>query len=216
MSQNQVKYLATLLMIIDHIGLLLEINELKIMGVLSFPLFCWVLARNWERKNDKKVNNINDNSVKKLLMFGIISQIPYKLCTNRIELNLLVSFLICILTFKEVHKTDKKLITLLVGMVASELMNVSYGWFAIICPLLMINFKGQSTKKEWWFSWISANVLYTVTCQSFIQIVAIITPLIVMYHNPATDKKPGTIEKNFFYYFYPIHLVSLASIKGIL
>ena len=216
MSQNHVKYLATLLMIIDHIGLLLEINELKIIGRLSFPLFCWVLARNWERKSEKKVESSNDNLIKRLIIFGIASQIPYRLFTDRVELNVLLSFLICVLTFKEVHKTDKKLIILLVGIIAAQIINVSYGWFALICPLLMINFKGQSTKKGWWFCWISANVLYTVTCQSFIQIVAIITPLIVMYHNPATDKKPGTIEKNFFYYFYPIHLVSLASIKGIL
>ena len=117
MNQNEIKYLATLLMIIDHIGLLLEINEFRIIGRLSFPLFCWILARNWNRKNDKIIENSNDNLVRRLITFGIVSQIPYRLFTDRVELNVLLSFVICVLTFKEVHKTDKKIIILLVGMI---------------------------------------------------------------------------------------------------
>jgi len=211
MSQNQIKYLATLLMLLDHIGLLLEINELRLIGRLSFPLFCWVLARNWERRGEKTANAL----IGRLLFFGIISQFPYILLVNRIELNILLSFLVCVLTFSEIHKTNKKLVLLLSGMAAAQFLNVSYGWFTVACPLLMISFKGNG-KKGWWFCWISANVLYTVTCGYFIQIVAIVTPLIVMYHNPAKDKKPGEIEKKFFYYFYPIHLAGLAALRTIL
>ena len=211
MSQNQIKYLATLLMVLDHIGLLLQIDELRIIGRLSFPLFCWILARNWERREKEIPNAL----IGRLLFFGIFSQFPYFLLVNKMELNVLLSFLVCVLIFSEIHITNKKLIKLLSGMVAAQFLNVSYGWFAIACPLLMINFKGNG-KKGWWFCWISANVLYTVTCGYFIQIVATITPLILMYHNPAKDKKPGAIEKKFFYYFYPVHLAGLAAIKGIL
>jgi len=211
MSQNQIKYLATLLMVIDHIGLLLEINELRLLGRLSFPLFCWVLARNWERREEKPPNAL----IGRLLFFGIISQFPYILLVNRIELNILLSFLVCVLIFSEIHITNKKLIKLLSGMVAAQFLNVSYGWFAIACPLLMISFKGNG-KKGWWFCWISANILYTVTCGYLIQIFATVTPLILMYHNPAKDRKPTAIEKKFFYYFYPIHLAGLAALKGIL
>jgi hypothetical protein len=210
MSQNQIKYLATLLMIIDHIGLLLEINELRLIGRLSFPLFCWVLARNWERRGEKTANAL----IGRLLFFGIISQFPYILLVNRIELNVLLTFLVSVLTFNEIHKTNKKLILLLSGMAAAQFLNVSYGWFAVACPLLMLSFKGCGNK-GWWFCWITANVLYTVTCGYLIQIFAIFTPLILAYHNPAKDRKPTAIEKKFFYYFYPIHLAGLAAIKGI-
>jgi hypothetical protein len=210
MSQNQIKYLATLLMLLDHIGLLLEINELRFIGRLSFPLFCWILARNWERRGEKIPNAL----IGRLLFFGIISQFPYILLVNRIELNILLSFLVCVLTFSEIHKTHKKLI-LLSGMAAAQFLNVSYGWFAVACPLLMISFKGNG-KKGWWFCWISTNILYTVTCGYLIQIIATVTPLILMYHNPAKDRKPTAIEKKFFYYFYPIHLAGLAAIRGII
>ena len=211
MSQNQIKYLATLLMLLDHIGLLLEINELRFIGRLSFPLFCWILARNWERRGEKIPNAL----IGRLLFFGIISQFPYFLLVNKIELNVLLSFLVCVLIFSEIRITNKKLIKLLSGMVAAQFLNVSYGWFAVACPLLMLSFKGFGSK-GWWFCWISANVLYTVTCGYFIQIFATLTPLILAYHNPQKDRKPTAIEKKFFYYFYPLHLAGLAAIKGIL
>jgi hypothetical protein len=198
-------------MVLDHIGLLLEIDELRLIGRLSFPLFCWVLARNWERRGEKIANTL----IGRLVFFGIISQFPYILLTNRIELNILLSFLVCVLTFSEIHKTNKKLILLLSGMAAAQFLNVSYGWFSVICPLLMINFKDKG-KKGWWFCWISTNVLYTITCGYFIQILAILTPLILMYHQPAKDKKPGEIEKRFFYHFYPLHLAALAAAKAII
>lgn len=211
MSQNQIKYLATLLMVLDHIGFLLEIDELRVIGRLSFPLFCWIFARNWERRGEKTA----DALIGRLLFFGIISQVPYILLVNRIELNVLLTFLVCVLTFSEIHKTNKKLILLLSGMAAAQFLNVSYGWFAVVCLLLMLSFKGCGSK-GWWFCWTTANIAYTITSGYFIQIVAIFTPLILMYHNPDKDTKPGTIEKKFFYYFYPIHLAGLAALRIIL
>jgi hypothetical protein len=211
MSQNHIKYLATLLMVLDHIGFLLGIHELRLVGRLSFPLFCWVLARNWERRGEKTANTL----IGRLLFFGIISQFPYILLTNTIELNILLSFLICVLTFSEIHKTNKKLILLLSGMAAAQFLNASYGWFTVACPLLMLSFK-RGGSKGWWFCWATANIAYTITSAHFIQILAVFTPLIVMYHNPAKDKKPGAIEKYFFYYFYPIHLAGLAALKAVI
>jgi len=211
MTQNQIKYLATVLMVIDHIGLILNIWQLRLMGRLSYPMFCWILARNWERKDGKSSYSL----MARLLIFGIISQIPYSLMTNRLELNILLSFLIAVMTFTEIHKTKNKLIFLILGMIAAQILNASYGWFAVICPLLMLNFKGNGSK-QWWFCWTVANIAFTLTSGYLPQILATLTPLILSYHNPAKDKKPGEVEKKFFYYFYPIHLAGLAAIKGIL
>jgi len=209
MSQNHVKYLATLLMIIDHIGLLLEINELKIIGRLSFPLFCWVLARNWERKTEESTKRL----VIRLGIFGIISQLPYMAFTGRSELNILMSFLITILTFREVHRTKHKIVMIIIGMVAAQCLNASYEWFAILCPLLMLNFK-QASSKGWWFVWTSTNIAFTITAGNLIQIFTIFAPLILMQYNPKDDMKPGRIEKYFFYSFYPLHLTGLVWIKS--
>jgi TraX protein len=57
MNQNKIKWLATLLMLIDHVGVLIELEPMRILGRLSFPLFAWVFAQNWQRPNEKKKSN---------------------------------------------------------------------------------------------------------------------------------------------------------------
>jgi hypothetical protein len=37
-------------MLIDHVGFMIEAEPMRIIGQLSFPMFAWVFARNWERR----------------------------------------------------------------------------------------------------------------------------------------------------------------------
>jgi hypothetical protein len=100
-------------------------------------------------------------------------------------------------------------------MMIAQGLHVSYGWYAVACPLLMINLKGTGDRM-WWIGWTVINVIYTITCNYPFQILAIFTPLILAYHNPAKNRKPTAIEKKFFYYFYPIHLAVLAALRAVL
>ena len=76
MSQNQIKWLATILMLVDHIGFLLEAEQMRIIGRLSFPLFAWIFAPNWKRR---KPDTPAQPLITRLLLFGIIAQIPHLL-----------------------------------------------------------------------------------------------------------------------------------------
>jgi hypothetical protein len=72
MSQNQMKWLATLLMLVDRIGFLLEAGPMRIIGRLSFPLFAWILAQNWKRRENASAKPL----ITRLVLFGILAQIP--------------------------------------------------------------------------------------------------------------------------------------------
>ncbi len=138
MSQNQMKWLATLLMLVDHIGFLLEAEPMRIIGRLSFPLFAWIFAQNWKRRENASAKPL----ITRLVLFGIIAQIPYILLFRDLNLNILISLAVAGVTFSQMHKSSKKNLMLTVGLITAQLLGVSYGWYAVACPLLMINLKG--------------------------------------------------------------------------
>jgi hypothetical protein len=214
MSQNQIKWLAAALMLIDHIGFMIETEPMRIIGRLSFPLFAWVLAQNWKRQ---KLSSSGKPLITRLLLFGIIAQLPYMIFFNKLDLNILISFALVVITFTQIRKAqaNKKIVIMILGLVAGQLWGVDYGWYSVACPLLMLNLKGKGNRM-WWISWILINTIYAATSGYFLQVFAILTPLILAYHNPAKDQKPTEIEKKFFYYFYPLHLASLAAIRSII
>ena len=214
MSQNQIKWLAAILMLIDHIGFMLEAEPMRIIGRLSFPMFAWVLAQNWKRR---KPSSNAKALITRLLLFGIIAQLPYMIFSNKLDLNILISFALVVITFTQIHKAqaNKKIVIMILGLVAAQLWGVDYGWYAVACPLIMLNLKGKGNR-TWWISWILMNTIYAATSGYFLQLFAILTPLILAYHNPARNRKPTAIEKRFFYYFYPIHLAGLAALKAVI
>ncbi|MEG3859538.1 TraX family protein [Microcoleus sp. herbarium12] len=196
-------------MLIDHIGVLIELEPMRILGRLSFPLFAWVFAQNWQRPNEKK------SLVTRLILFGAISQIPYILLFKNLQPNIMFSFAVAATTFGCIRKFDRKIAILGIGLAGSQILNVSYGWYAVTCPLMMISLKGQGDRL-WWFGWIVTNIIYTITAGCWYQIFAALAPLILKYHDPKCDRKPGAIEKRFFYYFYPIHIAGLAALRAII
>jgi hypothetical protein len=212
MSQNQIKLLATLLMCIDHVGFILDLEPLRAIGRLSFPLFCWVFSKNWQReKSTEKAHNL----MGRLMLFGCISQIPHIILFNRLELNVLFSFLLSAETFYLIRKTNKKILMLSIGMITAQFLDASYGWYAILCPLILMGFNHKSSK-IWWTIWILINITYTITLGYMTQVLAVLAPIILLYHNTDKDRKPTRTEKKFFYYFYPIHLAGLATLRTIL
>jgi hypothetical protein len=214
MSQNQIKWLAVVLMLIDHIGFMIEAEPMRIIGRLSFPMFAWVFARNWERR---KVEDSAEKLINRLILFGNLAQIPYILLLTNLKMNILISFALVAVTFNQVHKLtgNKKIMAVIIGCLSAEILRVDYGWYSLICTLMMINLKGSGSKK-WWVSWTIINILYCISAKSYIQIFGILTPAILSLHDTTKDKKPTTMEKKFFYYFYPIHHAGLAALRTIL
>lgn len=149
------------------------------------------------------------------MLFGCISQIPYIILFNRLELNILFSFLLSTETFYLIRKRNKNFLILIIGMITAKILNTSYGWFAILCPLMLMGFNGKNTK-VWWTIWILVNIIYSFTSGYFTQLLATAAPLILIYYNPKKDRKPTRAEKKFFYYFYPVHLAGLAALRAIL
>src|SRR5205085_4973530 len=81
MTTFQIKLIAIIAMVIDHIGLFFfpHILLLRIIGRLAFPLFAWLIANGAHHsKNPTKY-------LTRLFLFALLAQIPFILINRLID-----------------------------------------------------------------------------------------------------------------------------------
>jgi len=133
--------------------------------------------------------------------------------SDRLNLNVMFSFFWVTQTFMYLKKSEHKILILVLGMVRAEILRIDYGWYGIASSLLMLEFK---VSQPWILGWSLVNILYTIYCGWLPQIAAIFAPWILIFYKPNHDEKPSELEKRFFYYTYPIHLSTLAILRGLI
>ncbi|MBE9035190.1 TraX family protein [aff. Roholtiella sp. LEGE 12411] len=96
MTSFQIKLLAALLMVCDHIGVVFFPNQLmfRYVGRFSFPLFAWLLGQ-----GEKYTKDFNSYFLK-LTVWGFLSQPIYYLLFNNYSLNILVTLLLSLLAIR--------------------------------------------------------------------------------------------------------------------
>jgi hypothetical protein len=76
MSVFSLKLIATITMLLDHIGFVYNINYFRVAGRVAFPIYAFLIASGCHHtKNLKKY-------ILRLFMFAIISEIPYNMLFN--------------------------------------------------------------------------------------------------------------------------------------
>ena len=98
MKRNDfLKLIAIVTMFIDHLGVMFfpEMNILRIIGRISFPIFAFMIASGYKHTSSKK------HYVKRLAIFAVISYLPYvyfntQLKPNFLYINVLFLFLFSI------------------------------------------------------------------------------------------------------------------------
>jgi hypothetical protein len=201
---NKIKQLAAVTMLIDHIGLLFNLIPMRIMGRVSFPLFAYQFGQAWKLTSDReRLSN-------RLLIMGMISQIPYMLMSGSNKINIMLAFWIILEILKIINKCKPKykLVALLLGAIGCEIARIDYGWYG---PIAVIILMSKTNHPLWWFSWTLINFAYSAWCGSVIQIAAVIAPALIIERE---EKPPSAVEKKFYYYFYPVHMAVLAAVKG--
>lgn len=128
MTSFQIKVLAALLMVVDHIGLILFPHHLifRYMGRLSFPLFAWLIGQ-----GEKYTKNFESYTLR-LTVAAIISQPVYHALFKFSDLNILVSLLIGLLAIRVGKLTKYKYLTWLTFAAIAQTINANYGLYGIL------------------------------------------------------------------------------------
>ena len=201
-TSYQIKLIAALLMVVDHVGVVFFPDQLvlRYIGRLSFPLFAWLVGQ-----GEKHTKNFNSYLVR-LAAWAGISQPLYHVLFNSSELSILVTLLIGLLAIRIGKLVSYKYLVWFTLAGVAQAINTSYGFYGILVITVLSEFNSNDFK--WWLQWILVNLLvFVITGVEHYQLLALFTPLIIMLWNGKQGQKA-----KLFYFFYPVHLFVLKAL----
>lgn len=229
LSNNALKIIACISMLIDHIAIFFfpNIIILRIIGRISYPIFAFCLVEGCIYTN---------NRIKHLLLiafFGCAMLVGSYVFANISDFNIFISFALSIIMIYLIDNIDgfiriKRinisilLIFLLILIITG--INVfiyyfpnfdnNYGFFGIITPVLMYIVK-KYLKDNKWCLFIELSILAilivirTIVIDNYLMLFSLISIFIIMMYN---EKKGVWKIKYLFYIFYPLHFIILYAI----
>lgn len=208
-----IKIIACITMVLDHIKYALPGTNNFItlyFGRISFPLFAFLITEGYIHTSNLKKYYI------RLIIFGIISQIPFMLFRTLVGewkmLNIMFTLLLGLISITIYDKEKNKCISIpavIILIYLGNLLKVDYGWFGVASICVIYIFKNKKIFFPIIFGILTVLFFYTEGVNPFGKEWILYTfftwlpsILILMYNG-----KQGKKIKYFFYWFYPVHML---------
>lgn len=227
-TQNQLKTIAAISMLIDHVGLTFfpELRVLRILGRLAFPIFSFFVYDGFVYTRSKS------GYLKKLFALGALCMLGFYIYTGDIYGNVLITFSLSVVVlaclqffFESLEKSRREkavgaaalLACVVVMYVVCPLLKVDYGFFGVLLPafVMLADKLSRAGKERRYIMLASFTVgLLLLSAQlGGVQIYSLMSvPLLALYNG-----KRGTMNmKSFFYWFYPGHLLLIGAVALLL
>ena len=221
MTSFQIKVLACLIMLIDHIGAIMfpGVDILRAVGRIAFPLFAWLLANGWRHTANRP------RYVLRLLTFALLSQIPFITAFQPSvwRWNVLFSLaagIACLAWCERKSGWPRYAVIAAIAILAEILLfdHGSYGILTIVCFGRFANSFAQMAAAQAVLIGVRQIVVYTLACVEVLsfdewwvwaQPVALLSLLVISCYNG----RKGMGAKFLFYCFYPVHLLLLSLLR---
>lgn len=237
MDAFQLKLIAMFCMLLDHAWAMLPIGGvwMTTIGRIAFPIFAFQIVEGYFHTKDIK------KYLKRLLIFALISEIPFNYLTgggllNPTDQNVMFTFIISILFIMLIEKAKKKgkilyVITLLMSIILGFLVGtftfVDYMGYGVLMVLTFYFFRGRR------FGWL--GILICMWYINFEMIGGLVFPINIFgFHYDLPEQgfallalpfiwmyngKQGLHNKKIqygYYAFYPAHITILVIISKII
>lgn len=204
LTNYHIKLLAALLMVVDHTGAILfpDLQILRLIGRLSFPLFAWLLVQ-----GETHTRQVGKYALR-LLILGLISQPIYIVAFQVYTPNILFTLLLGLICLRLDRTFPRWRLSFWVGgCVGASIANLEYGGYGIALIALIRYFKPHWF---WWAAWVGLHwligvVLPVVGRGQFLAGFAVLIFGMANYQRGA--------KARWFYWFYPLHLLILVLIR---
>jgi len=221
------KWLALLCMVLDHLRYVgLSLDGLYVPGRLAFPWFCLAIAANLHRARSAPVTG-HWRYVGWLLLFSVISEVPYRLFIEDADtLNVLPTLALGLLVargWQQKTVVDRGLALIAVTIAALFSSHLMFGFFGVLLPLAML----LVFRRPWYFSvlpglvCVAANqwqilinsgtpvaLMGLATC-----LIAPLLGLVLLRH--AKNAAPPPMRR-WAYSLYPLHFLLLLLVRQII
>jgi len=230
MTVFQLKLLAIITMIIDHIGLFFfpQIIVFRIIGRISFPIFAWLIAN-----GAYHTHNIHGYLIR-LLLFAYIAQAPFFLANYYRDstfsgLNVLFTLFFGLAAIFFIRRTTKRLLWVFIAIIfagIAQFLNTDYGAMGVMSIIFFYIFFNNKiylvlsqiiVYLSPFLIWATFLAKYDVSLvpqymTSNIEPLAIVSLIFLLWHN----KKEGLKAKYLFYVFYPLQYVIIIMLQRLL
>ncbi len=194
------KIIALVTMLIDHIGFLLYPHQVifRIIGRISFPIFCLLLARGFRRTSNRKKYAL------RMLIFAFISQVPYHFFSPN-DLNIFFSLFAGILIIW-MYESKSPISAFLLPLIAF-FTPLQYGMYGLYMMLIFYVFKEK--KSRCIPALLLINAIHFVIFKNIIQLWSLLVIIPIVFEIDIDFRVP----KWFSYIFYPAHITILLMIS---
>lgn len=209
-TNYQIKLLAAVLMVVDHIGAILfpGADVLRFIGRYSFPLFCWLLVQ-----GEAHTRNFWKYLVR-LLVMALLTQPIYNLVLLKganDQWNILLTLAIGLVCLRIARlRPALQIPCWIAGAAIAYLIPVDYSYYGIGIIALIRYFEPTAL---WWTAWLLLHFGLVLVEPGWgaAQAPAIVSPVFFLMANGQQGKRA-----RWFYWFYPGHLVVLYAIQQML
>lgn len=214
MTTLQLKLLALGLMIADHVGLYLvpDNYQLRLIGRLSFPIFAWFFVQGYTYTSNWK------QYFSRLLFVALITQ-PIVYLSGVHQLNILFLFVYCLLLLKvleQLSSTFSRSLLIVTAIILAQLLHLDYGAYGVAIILLFSFHELQeSGNLLWLISWVFVNFCSALIISPIQPLAACSLYLIKLVKPEKLKVRPSSLNRLFFYFFYPFHLAAIVCLKSL-
>jgi len=204
------KLLACVFMLVDHVGYIFfpGLIFMRAIGRLAFPIFAWQAAKGYEKTSNLK------KYMGRLFVFAIVSQIPY-IWFSPGKLNIMPTILVGLWVIW-LHENGGRYGFLLAAILAStgDIFNLQYGSYGLVMIWIFHIFmrdKGLASlayaAMSVFFAW-SAGWSFSMVFQSLS-----IFALFLIFKDWKIHMR---LNRYFFYFFYPGHIIAILLIQALI
>lgn len=225
LSQEHLKLLACGLMLLDHIGCVNIIpglySELRVIGRLAFPIFCFLLCEGFAHTKNKK------RYLSRLAISAVLSELPFDFMlygqVSFASQNVMVTLFLGLLMAACMEKTDKlwlKVLLIVPFYAVAELVKCDYqgvGILMIAVFLLVKDFGKWNIPIQTVLLFAVSLLLNSMRRSLFgivipIQVFSVFAMVPIALYNGRKLTHSSAVQWS-FYLFYPVHMAVLAFLR---